>query len=304
MKKLLIVLLMSSALTAVDFYEGEPSGNFVIRWAFQNLCDHHYDPRSVWATPTKDDRPATFKPSDVKPGDMIFVRDSKRFFKEKHHKIKVPYFILTSGEYLDMFQEKYFKYLQDDKVLAWFTIHPCDVEHERVIPIPLGIVQYDHLYGRRKKVHSQFMGFRVTSKKKLVYMNFTEWHMPFRTKIKKYFKKQSFVTHRERCSFKEYISELAQHKFVISPPGLGPDCYRVWESCLVGTIPIVQHSHMDKMYEGLPILFIDNWSEVTEEFLQEKYLEMTSKTYSQEKLYMEYWIDVIEKARKKFWPDC
>ena len=301
MKQLLVLVLISSGLHALDFYEGEPSDNFVIRWAFQDLCDHHYDFREVWPTPSEHDQPVTFKASQVKSGDMIFVRDIRSFFKEKHHKIKVPYFVLTSGEYLDMFQEKYFKYLEDGKILAWFTVHPCKIAHERVIPIPLGVVQYEWLYKRRRKVQAQFMKYRNTPKKKLLYMNFTEWRMPFRTKIKDFFKNKLFVTDQERCSFTEYSSELAQHKFVLSPPGLGPDCYRVWEACLAGTIPIVQHSYLDFIYEGLPILFIDSWSEVTEEFLYEKYSEMTSKKYSQETLYMEYWIDLIAKTRQKFW---
>lgn len=304
MKKTLFtaLLLISGHLQGTIIYEGEPSDNFIIRWAFQDLCDHHYDPRSVWPTPSKDGRPVSFKASHVQPGDMVFVRDLTYYFHEKHKKIKVPYFILTHGEYLDKFKEKFLHYLNDDKILALFTIHPSEIEHERVIPIPLGVVQYKHLYDKRKKVQANFMKYRTQSKDKLVYMNFTDWHMPWRTKIKNYFEKKSFVTHHVRCNFKEYITELAQHKFVISPPGLGPDCYRVWESCLAGTIPIVQHSHMDKMYEGLPVLLIDNWKEVTEEFLYEKYKEMTAKTYSQEKLYMEYWIDLIQKTRKKLWP--
>ncbi len=298
MKKLLALIIVSWSLHAVDFYEGEPSGNFIIRWAFQELCDHCFDFRTVWPTPGNHN----FDSAKVQAGDMIFVRDIKAFFRDKHPKITVPYFILTSGEYLDKVKKKHFKYVEDEKVLAWFTIHPCEEPHEKIVPLPLGIVQYEHLYDKRKKVHRQLMDFRNTPKKKLVYMNFTDWNMPFRTKIMNYFKKKSFVTYRERCRFKEYISELAKHKFVISPPGLGPDCYRVWESCLVGTIPIVKHSHMDSMYEGLPILFIDDWKEVTEEFLIEKYEEMTAVTYSQEKLYMEYWIAIIEQTRKKLWP--
>jgi hypothetical protein len=303
MKRLLFALICLSSVSRALEYEGQPSGNFIIRWAFQELCDHVYDHRNVWPTPTKDGRPVHFKASAVKPGDMIFVRDCQSFFEEKHPRIKVPYFVLTHGEYLDKFKEKYVKYLKDDKILAWFTIHPCDMpDHERIIPIPLGIVQQDNLYKRRTQVHKKFMNLRKGPKKKMVYMNFTEWHMPFRTKIKNYFKDEPFVTHRERCEFNEFISELGKHKFVLSPPGLGPDCYRVWESLLVGTIPIVQHSHMDEMYEGLPVLFIDDWKEVTEKFLNKKYKEITSKTYSQEKLYMEYWIDVITKTRQKFWP--
>ena len=81
----------------------------------------------------------------------------------------------------------------------------------------------------------------------------------------------------DNCRFNQYIKETAEHKFQLSPPGLGPDCYRVWESLLVGTIPIVEHSYFDWMYEGLPVLFIDKWEEVTPEFLEQKYREFHSE---------------------------
>lgn len=67
----------------------------------------------------------------------------------------------------------------------------------------------------------------------------------------------------------------------------------------MGTIPIVQHSYLDYLYDGLPVLLIDSWQEVTEEFLHQKYAEMTGKKYNPEKLYMEYWIKYIQETRER-----
>jgi hypothetical protein len=306
MKSVLTVFLFFSSTLFSEpriQYDEAISEDFVIRWAFQALCDHHFDPRTVWPTPSKNDQPVSFDPHEVKAGDMIFVRDFEYFFTHKHEKIKVPYFVLTHGEFLDKFCAKYQKYLRDGKILAWFTIHPCELTDERIIPIPLGIVQYHELFAAKKKMHKRLTELRNSKKEKLLYMNFTEWCMPERTRIRKLFEHQSFVTYTERCEFNNFIQELSHHKFVLSPPGLGPDCYRVWESALVGSIPIVQHSYFDFMYEGLPVLFIDGWEEVTEEFLEQKYLEMSSKIYSSKRLNMEYWIGLIDKVRKKFWPN-
>jgi len=284
-------------------YEGTFTENFLIRWAFQDLCDHHFDPRSVWPTPSSG-KAVSFNVDDVKAGDLIFVRDVDFFFKHKHEKIQVPYFMLTHGEYLDKFEKRYVKYLNDGKILAWFTIHPCGITHERIHPIPLGIVQYKELYDGKAHMAKRLAGWRDQEKKKLIYMNFTEWKMPFRTKIRKYFETKPFCTKGQQCPFDQFIKELAQHKFSVSPPGLGPDCYRVWESLLVGTIPVIEHSVMDEMYEGLPVLFIEgtSWETVTEEFLHQAYEKMLSKTYPAEKLSMEYWVRMIDQVRKTYWP--
>ncbi len=306
MKKILCGLSVLATMAAQGeiHYDAPVSENFVIRWAFQALCDHHFDPRvDLCRWPTNPERGVTFNPQDVKPGDIVFVRDFEYYFEHKHHKIDVPYFVLTHGECLDKFREKNLKYLRDGKILAWFTIHPyAEIMHERIIPIPLGIVQYKELFDKKKKMHKRFTELRNRKKDKLLYMNFTEWCMPERTRIRKFFEHKPYVTYVERCEFNTFIHELAEHKFVLSPPGLGPDCYRVWESVLLGSIPLVEHSPLDFMYEGLPVLFIDRWEDITEEFLEQKYEEMSAQTYSPRRLGMEYWIDIIDVVRKKYWP--
>ena len=53
-------------------------------------------------------------------------------------------------------------------------------------------------------------------------------------------------------------------RYVVSPPGLGWDCYRTWESVLFGAIPIVLHNPgMEMLYKQSPAMVVHDWKEVT-----------------------------------------
>jgi hypothetical protein len=67
----------------------------------------------------------------------------------------------------------------------------------------------------------------------------------------------------------EYLRLLSGFHFVTSPAGNGLDCLRTWEALYVGAIPVVLASGpMDAQYEGLPVLLVGRWSDVTEELLR------------------------------------
>lgn len=90
--------------------------------------------------------------------------------------------------------------------------------------------------------------------------------------------------------------EIRNSKFVFCPRGNGIDTHRLWETLYMGSIPIVRFEpQTHHLFTDLPILFIDDWSVITEEFLQEKYREITSKTWNMEKLKVGYWFDFIIK---------
>ncbi len=58
--------------------------------------------------------------------------------------------------------------------------------------------------------------------------------------------------------------------FQISPHGIGLDYFRTWESLALGTIPIVKASTLDPLYadNGLPVVRVRSWSEITPENLE------------------------------------
>lgn len=283
-------------------YYGQSSDNFIIRWAFQDFCDHVFDPRTdIWRWPTDKKTGVTFDASAVQPGDIIFVRCADQFFAQMHPLIHNPYIIVTHGECLDAMQKNFLHYLDNEKVIAWLSIHACEEPHPKFIPIPIGVVQEPAHYKKRKQMNEYFKELRNSAKEHLVYMNFAaQDDKPERKKVRKLFLEKPYCKRGDRQPFKTYLKEMAACTFAFSPPGLGCDCYRTWEALLVGCIPIVRRSQLSSLYEDLPVLVIDRWEDVDEAFLKREYERITSKKYDIRKLYMEYWIEKIRAVRDKF----
>jgi hypothetical protein len=83
------------------------------------------------------------------------------------------------------------------------------------------------------------------------------------------------------------------YAFVLSPRGGGYDCHRTWEALLLGCIPIVKRSGMDPVFADLPVLLVDDWSDITEELLEKTQTEFSTKEFDRKKLCLTYWISHI-----------
>ena len=87
-----------------------------------------------------------------------------------------------------------------------------------------------------------------------------------------------------------YFSLLPSYKFVISPEGNGIDCHRHYEALLAGCIPIMEDNPLIReKYDGCPILFTKDYSEVTHEYLEKKYNEMINTEYDFSRLFLSYY---------------
>ena len=316
MKKVISICLLSAVFFAqgggtkqtsfaIDdkLFYGEASENFVIRWGFQHHCNFVFDPRTdqyVW--PTKSDGGVTFDPSKVRPGDIILVRDAPLFFKKMHPKIQHPYIIVTHGEHLDKMSKAHESFLEEEKVIAWFGIHASKkIKHPKFFQIPIGVIQQPANYKKKGSLNELFTKLRKTSEHKyMLYMNFADVNKPERKKVREMFSHKHYCKRGQRQPFNSYLKEMAQCKFTLSPKGLGPDCYRTWESLLCGSIPIVRTCQLDPLYEGLPVLIVDSWEEINEDYLERKYREIMSRKYDIRPLYMEYWVAKINAVKEQF----
>lgn len=97
----------------------------------------------------------------------------------------------------------------------------------------------------------------------------------------------------ERCARGAAITKSFEYKFVVSFRGNSAQNWRDWESLLAGAIPLVDYEEVhDDMWEGLPVVPIRHWDEVTHEFLQAKWMDMRrTHNYSWTKLYFPYWLE-------------
>jgi hypothetical protein len=102
----------------------------------------------------------------------------------------------------------------------------------------------------------------------------------------------------------QFAQAVASSKFVFCPSGLGWDCYRVWEVLFLGSIPVIERSPghktghgWDRTLDDLPVLWVDNFSELTVELLENSYAKLIAKAaaYKYEKLTQKYWEDLLHK---------
>jgi hypothetical protein len=66
----------------------------------------------------------------------------------------------------------------------------------------------------------------------------------------------------------ETWKNMTEYTFVLSPFGNGLDCHRTWEALLCGCIPIVRTNVFNELFEGLPVLIVENWKDITLSLLQ------------------------------------
>ncbi|CAF3817895.1 unnamed protein product [Rotaria sp. Silwood1] len=101
-----------------------------------------------------------------------------------------------------------------------------------------------------------------------------------------------------------YISDIyarnRQYLFWLSPRGNGIDCYRTWKALYLDAIPIVWNSSLTILYEHLPVVIIQNYTDINGTFLREKLHEISMKKYFRmnqvyrfEKLRNAYWCRLI-----------
>ena len=76
------------------------------------------------------------------------------------------------------------------------------------------------------------------------------------------------------CNPLGYFEKLSDYKFFACPLGNGIQTPKICESILCETVPVVTshiaHTELRDIYD-LPLLIVDNWGDLTEEFLSEAY---------------------------------
>lgn len=194
------------------------------------------------------------------------------------------------------------------KFKKWYCQNK-DINNSNIISIPIGLENFEpHFgvyskfgkysslpqFGPQKKEFIYKLSCNENNHKNLIYMNFNCGTRPYeRNIVKNYFNQFSWVIKNENINWQQYYIDTINSKFVISPRGNGVDCHRIWECLYLRTIPIVKKEcYMDDFSE-LPILFIEDWNQITEEFLNIKYDEFKNKNFDLSKLKISWWKENI-----------
>ena len=254
---------------------------YVTGMGFRNRCHMIFDEYH------KDD------PSKITAdGQIVHVKTDyvPYFFSHVLPLIKHRIVLLTHNSSYGI-DASYSSFLNNDKILRWYAQN-ANFHHDKLTSIPLGIANRRWPHGNIDLIEAA--NNSPIDKEYLLYMNFDiNTNVKERSAVFNAFEGKDFVLNAERKPFEDYLKDLRASKYCLSPPGAGIDCHRIWESIAVGTIPIVESCHNVLFHSKMPIMIINDWSEVTEDYLEHKYEFFQSSLYDKSPLYLDYWIKKI-----------
>jgi hypothetical protein len=183
----------------------------------------------------------------------------------------------------------------------WFCVNK-QTNKSNIIALPIGITndtnesQLHTIYGN---IDCMIQVMHETLEyKNLIYMNFNvNTYLQERPYVYDLFKDRSYVTIGETINTLdgriEFLREIKAHTFVLCPRGNGIDTHRLWETLYMGSIPILRKDIAYMDFIDLPICFIDNWEDITLDFLHTEKERICNQTWNIDKLKIGYWLDKI-----------
>jgi hypothetical protein len=223
--------------------------------------------------------------------NIIFVygHDLDLFFRETFPKINKPVKLITHNAD-EPVEERFIQFLNSNKIIKWYAQNAV-VNHPKLIPIPIGIANKQWPHGNLNTLKNVID--KGVKKEILVYKNFDINTNFYQRKTIDTVTANNGIHMGSHLAHDQYLEKMASSLFIISPPGNGVDCHRIWEALYLGCVPIVQQNDCFRNFTELPILFINNWNDVTVSFLKNQVSNFYNKTFDTTKLKLSFWKKLI-----------
>ncbi|MBS0640933.1 MAG: hypothetical protein JSS43_13730 [Proteobacteria bacterium] len=159
------------------------------------------------------------------------------------------------------------RHLDDERLICWFGQN-CDLmmPHPKFVPLPIGVAAPHWPHGNQAALlHARSSMPPIAERPLQAQASFhhTLSH-PERMAVWRTLMGQAGIVFTPyRLAPAQLWSDHAHHAFVVSPRGAGLDCHRTWEALALGTIPIVQRSSLDAVFDHFPVAVVQDWREVT-----------------------------------------
>lgn len=252
---------------------------------FRGFCDHIFDETKTY-----------LNIDEIKAGDTIFlVADFFPFFFDTvYPEITCP-IVLVSHNRDDSVPGRFARYLDDNKIIAWFSTN-TDRDHPKLHPIPIGFANSYWPHGNMAIV-DEYIHLQIDRSTLLCLTHIGSTHHS-RENLHSIFSTKPYCYVAPKKSFDAYLADLKRSRFVLSPRGNGIDCHRTWEALAMGAVPIVPRTTIERVYEGLPVLIVDDWHSVTQEKLEKLWQEYENCNFDTRRIFVDYWLELIMQAQK------
>ena len=172
----------------------------------------------------------------------------------------------------------------------------------KVIPSPYGLQRRMSPQDNRIETIRELMTFPDPQDLNLLYVSHNENSHSDRVGTKSLFLNKEWATvDTERVEYRDFLSKLKGSKFMLCPRGNAIDCHRNWEVLYMKRVPVMKrYPYLEVLFKDYPVLFVDDYKEVTEELLIENdYLFENIQDFDISKLTLPYFFDsIVEKSLK------
>jgi len=236
----------------------------------------------------------------VRRGEVVFVeaRELSTFIQDYLPGIREPFVLITHNGDLNV-DQSHLGLAEDPRIIRWFAQNAL-LRHPKVTGIPIGL-ENRHLHANGVIRDYELLLRRASPKTMRILYGFTlGTNASERKPALSALRASVIADSMERTNSRSYRKHLQRYGFVASPAGNGADCHRTWEALYLRTIPVVRRSPLYESFPGLPVLAVDDWSELSDwdsAFLKGRYEEISPEIDTTPYLRFDYWRDLIERAR-------
>ena len=173
---------------------------------------------------------------------------------------------------------------------------------DKVIPAPYGVQRRMNQSDDRIEKLIDSMEYVPSNPRGLLYVSHNESSNAKRLGIKSLFYDKDWAeVNEQRVPYNVFLYNLSGSKFMICPVGNAIDCHRNWEVIYMRRVPVMTRDpYLEELYKDYPVLFVDDFNQVTEELLIENDdLFQRAQTMDLSGLTLPTFFDrIVEKALK------
>jgi hypothetical protein len=254
--------------------------------------------------------------SKISKNSIIYICSSAiNEFKNKIGDIKEKFILVTGDSDISVPDNilegfDFINFIENEKIIHWFAQN-CIGTHPKLSLIPIGLDYHtlsrsNHEWGEKMDsieqekilISIKNMAKPWKERKIIGYSNFHFYLSGLYCNDRKdaihNIQKDLVYYEPTKVKREEAWKNQSDYAFVISPHGNGLDCHRTWEALCLGCIVIVKTSKIDKLYEELPVLIVNDWKDINVELLNKTVNDFSEKKFNYEKLSLKYWIELIK----------
>lgn len=227
-----------------------------------SLATHHLDIKTSVKHLYDDASNKMFE--NMQNGDVVFVKSERLddFRKRCLPSIKTL-FVLLSGASDHTVGDEYVDIANHPLLLMWYGSNITISYHPRIQKLLIGFAECEYQGGDQEYLQS------VVARPEKSRVPLLPWVAP--THGSRHNILTSIPIHRilSRVDFKDYMSCVNDHLFVLCARGNGIDTHRIVETLLCGSLPVVVTSGLDDLYRSLPIIIVDSYESMRQNDLDE-----------------------------------